>query len=136
MTYFKIIDNGHAVDAGWMWLRWNTKHKCLMACEPREAHYVQNYTETAVYRFGWLNPLPDGAPINAGYMVFEPAIFDYISGDDTVLEREPLEKLAAEGQLMSYMHRGFWQCMDNVREKEMLEKLLAAGKAPWKVWKD
>ena len=80
--------------------------------------------------------LTDGAPINAGYMVFEPAIFDYISGDDTVLEREPLEKLAAEGQLMSYMHRGFWQCMDNVREKEMLEKLLAAGKAPWKVWKD
>ena len=78
----------------------------------------------------------DGAPINAGYMVFEPEIFDYIGGDDTVLEREPLEKLAEEGELMSYMHRGFWQCMDNMREKEMLEKLLEAGKAPWKKWED
>ena len=78
----------------------------------------------------------DGAPINAGYMVFQPEIFDYLEGDTTVLEREPLEKLAEEGQLMSYMHRGFWQCMDNIREKEMLEKLLAKGKAPWKVWED
>ena len=78
----------------------------------------------------------DGAPINAGYMVFEPEIFDYLKNDDTVLEREPLEKLAEEGQLMSYMHKGFWQCMDNLREKEMLEKLLAKDKAPWKVWND
>ena len=54
----------------------------------------------------------------------------------TKMEREPLEKLAREGQLMSYMHRGFWQCMDNVREKEMLEKLLAAGRATWKKWED
>lgn len=78
----------------------------------------------------------DGAPINAGYMVFQPEIFDYIEGDQTVFEREPLEKLANDGQLMSYMHRGFWQCMDNMREKETLEKLLAAGKAPWKKWED
>lgn len=78
----------------------------------------------------------DGAPINAGYMVFQPEIFDYIEGDATVFEREPLEKLAQEGQLMSYMHRGFWQCMDNIREKEMLEKLLANDKAPWKKWED
>lgn len=78
----------------------------------------------------------DGAPINAGYMVLEPQIFDYIEGDQTVFEREPLEKLAAEGQLMSYMHKGFWQCMDNVREKAMLEKLLAANQAPWKKWED
>ena len=76
----------------------------------------------------------DGAPINAGYMVFQPEIFDYLEGDETVLERDPLEKLADEGQLMSYMHKGFWQCMDNVREKETLDKLLAAGKAPWKKW--
>lgn len=76
----------------------------------------------------------DGAPINAGYMVFNPEIFEYIEGDDTVLEKEPMERLAAEGQLMSYMHRGYWQCMDNVREKEMLEKLLANDKAPWKKW--
>ena len=78
----------------------------------------------------------DGAPINAGYMVFQPEIFNYLEGDSTVLERDPLERLADEGQLMSYMHRGFWQCMDNVREKEMLEKLLANDKAPWKKWED
>ena len=78
----------------------------------------------------------DGAAINAGYMVLEPKIFDYIDGDDTVFESEPLEMLAKEGQLMSYMHKGFWQCMDNVREMEMLEKLLAVGKAPWKKWED
>mgnify|MGYP002571987898 CR=1 FL=1 len=57
----------------------------------------------------------DGAPINAGYMVLNPEIFDYIDGDDTVFEREPLERLAKEGQLMSYMHKGFWQCMDTKR---------------------
>ncbi len=78
--------------------------------------------------------LSDGAPINAGYMVLNPEIFDYLEGDKTVFERDPLERLASEGQLMSYMHRGFWQCMDNRREMEMLEKLLAAGKAPWKKW--
>ncbi len=76
----------------------------------------------------------DGAPINAGYMVLNPEIFDYIEGDKTVFEKEPLEKLANEGQLMSYMHKGFWQCMDNIREKEMLEKLIAAKKAPWMKW--
>lgn len=78
--------------------------------------------------------ISDGAPINAGYMVLEPEIFEYLSGDDTVFEREPLEKLAFEGQLMSYIHRGFWQCMDNIREKNMLEKLLLSGTAPWKKW--
>mgnify|MGYP000320360492 CR=1 FL=1 len=62
----------------------------------------------------------DGAPINAGYMVLNPEIFDYIEGDNTVFEKEPLEKLAKEGELMSYMHKGFWQCMDNKREMDML----------------
>lgn len=80
--------------------------------------------------------MSDGAPINAGYMVFEPEIFDYIENDLTVLEKEPLEHLANEGQLMSYMHKGFWQCMDNMREKEQLEKLIAAGKAPWMKWEE
>ena len=80
--------------------------------------------------------LVDGAPINAGYMVFEPKIFDYFEGDNTVLEKEPLESLAREGQLMSYIHRGYWQCMDNMREKEQLEKLIAGGKAPWMRWED
>ena len=76
----------------------------------------------------------DGAPINAGYMVLNPEIFDYIDGDDTVFEKKPLEALAEQGELMSYMNRGFWQCMDNKREMDMLEKLLATGQAPWKKW--
>ena len=80
--------------------------------------------------------ISDGAPINAGYMVLNPEIFNYIEGDDTVFERNPLEKLAEEGQLMSYPHKGFWQCMDNVREKTLLEKLLSSGQAPWKKWSD
>lgn len=80
--------------------------------------------------------ITDSSPVNAGYMVLQPEIFDYLDGDDTVFEREPLERLASENQLMSYMHRGFWQCMDNSREKEMLEKLLSADKAPWKKWED
>jgi len=76
----------------------------------------------------------DSAPINAGYMVLEPAIFDYIEGDDTVFERGPMEKVAEEGQLMSYMHNGFWQCMDSKREQIILEKLWDSGEAPWKKW--
>lgn len=80
--------------------------------------------------------LTDGAPINAGYMVLEPKVFDYLSGDidNMPFEKKPLENLAKDGQLMSYMHKGFWQCMDNVREKEQLEKLIAGGKAPWMKW--
>ena len=78
--------------------------------------------------------ISDGAPINAGYMVFEPEVFDLIDGDDTVLEREPLERLVQQGELMSFVHEGFWQCMDNIREKEMLEKLWKSGNAPWKKW--
>lgn len=76
----------------------------------------------------------DCVPINAGYMVFEPQIFDYLDGDDTVLEQEPMERLAKEGQLMSYAHKGFWQCMDTVREKQMLEKMIKHGNAPWIKW--
>lgn len=76
----------------------------------------------------------DGAPINAGYMVLEPQVFDLLDGDDCIFEKTALVKLAAEGQLMSYIHTGFWQCMDNIREKSILEKLLAEGKAPWKRW--
>ena len=80
--------------------------------------------------------LSDGALINAGYMVLEPNIFDYIDGDSTVFEREPLERLAVDGELMSYNHHGFWQCMDTKREKDKLEELWASGKAPWKIWED
>jgi glucose-1-phosphate cytidylyltransferase len=76
----------------------------------------------------------DGAPINAGYMVLEPSVFDLLDGDNCIFERKPLETLAKNGELMSYIHEGFLQCMDNIREKNMLEKLLAEDKAPWKRW--
>lgn len=79
----------------------------------------------------------DSAPINAGFMVLEPKIFDYLNGGDKcIFERQPLESLAAEGELMSYTHKGFWQCMDTKREKDDLEKMWESGKAPWKVWMD
>ena len=76
----------------------------------------------------------DGGVINAGYMVLNPEIFDYIDGDDTVFEKKPLETVAAEGQLKAYMHKGFWKCMDTQRDKEQLEKMIASGEAPWMVW--
>lgn len=76
----------------------------------------------------------DGIAINAGFMVLQPEIFDYLEGDSTVFETKPLERLVDEGQLMSYRHTGFWQCMDTAREKELLETLWANGTAPWKVW--
>ena len=76
----------------------------------------------------------DGTPINAGYMVLEPKVFDYLDSDSCVFERVVLEQLADQGELMSYIHQGFWQCMDSLREKEMLEGMLKNNKAPWKVW--
>ncbi len=76
----------------------------------------------------------DGAIINGGFMVFKQKIFDYIEGDETILERQPLESLAAAGQLMGYYHDGFWQCMDTQREKQKLEELWSKKTAPWKRW--
>lgn len=89
--------------------------------------------DNAVRRFREKNIL-DGTPINAGYMVLNPEVLNYIEGDNSVFEKEPLETLAAERQLMSYIHRGYWQCMDSMREKIELDKLLSTGKAPWKRW--
>lgn len=76
----------------------------------------------------------DGIPINVGYMVFEPQIFDYLENDYTILEKIPMERLATEGNLMSYQHTGFWQCMDTMLEKAILEKMWNNNNAPWKVW--
>ena len=76
----------------------------------------------------------DGSLVNAGYMVCDPKVLDYIDGDEMVFEREPLERLANEGQLIAYRHDGFWSCMDTMRDKEMLESLWKTGKAEWKVW--
>lgn len=77
----------------------------------------------------------DSSRVNAGYMVLNPEVFNYIENDSTVFEKEPLEKLANEGELMAYMFNGYWQCMDTKREMEQLNALWDQGKAPWKSWK-
>lgn len=76
----------------------------------------------------------DGDLINIGFMVMNPEIFDRIEGDDTVFEQAPLNGLVRDGELKAYVHHGYWQCMDTLREKQQLEKLWASGKAPWKLW--
>lgn len=86
---------------------------------------VSNFIEKPQIGEGW---------INGGFMVLEPKVLDYIDGDATIFEREPLERLCRDGQLMAYRHEGFWQPMDTLREKQLLEDLWQSGKAPWKIW--
>lgn len=86
---------------------------------------VKSFREKNKSDVGW---------VNGGYMVLEPKVFDYIDGDDTVLEKEPLENLSFDGQLMAYKHNGYWQCMDTMRDKEDLEKQWASGRAKWMIW--
>jgi glucose-1-phosphate cytidylyltransferase len=90
-----------------------------------EDNRVAEFTEKPQIGEGW---------INGAFFVLEPGVIDYIDGDDIVWEREPLERLARDGQLMAYRHTSFWQCMDTLREKYLLESLWQSGKAPWKTW--
>lgn len=76
----------------------------------------------------------DGDMINGGFMVLSPAIFEYLEDDRTVFEKKPMEKLALNGELMAYIHDGFWQCMDTQRDKEKLDELWESGQAPWRIW--
>lgn len=89
--------------------------------------------DNAVYSFREKNA-SDGALINAGYMVLNPGIFSYIRDDESVFEKDVLPAIAAKGELLSYIHKGFWQCMDTKREKDILEQMWNQGTAPWKVW--
>lgn len=86
---------------------------------------IRSFREKSRSDTGW---------INGGFMVLEPKMLDYIEGDTTTLEREPMERLAAESELMCYRHSGFWKCMDTLRDKEALEKMWSSGEAPWKTW--
>ena len=79
-------------------------------------------------------PTGEGARVNAGFFVLQPEIFNYIEGDNTVWELEPMERLARDGQLSAFRHDGFWMPMDTLRDKVVLEEMWATGKAPWKVW--
>jgi glucose-1-phosphate cytidylyltransferase len=86
---------------------------------------VQEFSEKPQTKEGW---------INGAFFVLEPGVFDYIDGDETQWEKEPLERLAKDGQLMAYKHNSFWQCMDTLRDKKLLEGLWTSGKAPWMTW--
>lgn len=88
---------------------------------------IVEFSEKPQTREGW---------INGAFFVLEPEIFDYIAGDETQWEKEPLENLAKDGQLMAYRYTGFWQCMDTLRDKRRLESLWESGKAPWKTWEE
>jgi glucose-1-phosphate cytidylyltransferase len=90
-----------------------------------DGHKVVSFTEKPQLGEGW---------INGAFFVCEPAVLGYIEGDTTQFERAPMEGLARDGQLMAYMHEGFWQCMDTLRDKVLLDSLWESGKAPWKVW--
>ncbi len=105
----------------------------LTAVHPK-AHYgeldldgglVTHFMEKPIFRQSW---------INGGFMVLEPSVIDLIDGDDTVFEREPLEKLSQSGQLSAYKHPGFWQCMDTLRDVRYLNSLWDSGTAPWRIW--
>ena len=78
----------------------------------------------------------DGDLINIGFMVFKPEIFDYIDGDFTPFEKAPLSNLVRDKGLVGYIHKGYWQCMDTLREKQQIEKVWNSGNAPWKLWED
>ncbi len=110
------------------------KKATLTAVVQKQEKGVLDITEMGAVRSFREKKTTDETPINAGYMVLEPAVFDYLIDDDTIFEREPLETLARNGELMSYRHEGFWQCMDSLNEKNMLERLWKTTRAPWKVW--
>ena len=86
---------------------------------------ITNFKEKPQTGEGW---------INGGFFVFEPGVFDYLDGDLTILERKPLEKLASDGELMAYKHKGFWHCMDTVRDKTHLQEIWDSGKPDWRTW--
>ena len=92
-----------------------------------QSNQIMAFREKSDADVGW---------INGGFMILDPKVLDYIEGDSTVFERDPLEKLVADGQLMAFRHRGFWQCMDTLRDKERLEGLWNSKKAPWKRWEN
>jgi glucose-1-phosphate cytidylyltransferase len=94
-------------------------------CMVFEGDRVTEFSEKPQTSEGW---------INGAFFVLEPEVFDYIEGDNTAWEREPMERLARDGQLMAYRHSGFWQCMDTLRDRKLLENLWQSGRAPWKVW--
>lgn len=119
----------------------------LLQFHEKNSKYATLTSVQPLGRFGALNidnrgnvlnfqekPKGDGSWINGGFFVLEPEVFDYIEGDETFWEKEPLENLAKDNQLMGYTHNGFWKPMDTLRDKKELDSLWKSGKAPWRVW--
>ena len=133
MTYGDAVCN---VDVGRLltFHRLHGKIATLTAVLPEQSKGVLDIDENNSVRAFREKNAKDSAPINAGYMVLGPQIFDFLKDDTTIFEREPLERVAAMGELKSFIFHGFWQCMDSKREMDMLEKMYASGQAPWKVW--
>ncbi len=112
----------------------NGKMVTMTAVQPDGRFGVLDIGEDNAVRAFREKSRKDNGWINAGYMVLEPQIFDYIDGDSTMFEKEPLERVAKEGGLIAYCHNGFWQCMDTQRDKQKLEELWERNAAPWKRW--
>ncbi len=106
----------------------------ILAVRPPGRYGALTIKDTKVCGFEE-KPSGDGGWINGGFFILSPGVLDYISGDQSSWEREPIENLAHDGELMAFKHYGFWQPMDTLREKNILESLWESGKAPWKVWK-
>jgi len=113
--------------------RRNGKLATVTAVRPPARFGGLSFSGDLVARFEEKTQIGEGW-INGGFFVLEPKVLDYIEGDTIAWEREPLERLAEEGQLVAYRHDGFWQCMDTLRDVRLLESLWAKGQAPWKVW--
>lgn len=114
----------------------NKKLATITAIQPAGRFGALNINETKKNVMSFTEkPKGDNAWINGGFFVVEPEAIDYIKGDSTVWEQEPLQRLAAENELMAYKHHDFWKCMDTLRDKQELESLWTSGKAPWKLWK-
>ena len=105
----------------------------LTAVQPPGRFGAIDLEENAVTHFHE-KPHGDGAWVNGGFFVLEPSVIDYLAGDETIFERDPLEKLASEGQLQAFKHGGFWQPMDTLRDKQLLDDLWSRSTAPWKTW--
>jgi glucose-1-phosphate cytidylyltransferase len=106
----------------------------VTAAQPEGRFGALDIGENSIVKAFQEKPKGDGAWVNAGFFVCEPKVFDYIEGDSTVFEKEPLQKLAEDGELYAFKHKGFWKPMDTLRDKLELQKLWDSGKAPWKIW--
>jgi glucose-1-phosphate cytidylyltransferase len=132
MTYGDGVSNVNLSDL-LAFHRAHGKLATLTAVRPPARFGHLEFTGTQVTRFSEKSQTDVGW-INGGFLVLEPEVIDYIDADDMKWEREPLQRLSDEGQLMAYKHDEFWQCMDTLRDKQLLEKLWENGEAPWKVW--